>query len=658
MRRFLLASALLAMPSALHAWVPPTPEELHMKAPVEDPGAHAVYLSWDELDSDELNDHNITVRLKVLTPEGVKRYADVEIGTPERRFAIEAVEARTIHEDGTVIPFTGKPFVKTLRRRGEGYKATVFSMPDVQPGSILEYHYRIAYDDRLLIPAHWYVQQEAYVLHAHYVFRPFKPTGSHFVTTDHGQISRGLFYISNLPKDAAIAPDNGSGHAYYELTVNKVPGLPDEEALPPIRSFSYRMLFYYAAQLNQNEYWATEGKFMSHDMNAFATAGPKLKAEVAALTAPTDTPEVKARKLYAAVMKLENTDYTRSRSRGEETAEGLRPVKTAEDVWVRARGTGEELALVYLAILRTAGLQAYGMRVTNRDRNLFVPEYIDVSQLDDTVVIANLNGKEVYLDPGARFCPFGQLAWRHSFAAGVRQTEKGTAIADAGPLDYRDSAVKRIAVLGIKDDGTGAGTLTLSYTGQEAMLLRQRETGEDAADTKQRFEDQARRMLPGGMNLHVISIKNLDDGEKPLEIVFGVNGAIATASGHRLLLSESLLRGNAEERFTAPTRKNGVYFHYPYAETDVVQLQLPNSLKLEAVPADQKGSAMGVLAYTLQVKNTGNIVQMTRTMAEGAVLVPATDYSKLREFFGSLRAADENQLLLQRTEGTTSAAAH
>ena len=65
----LALAPVLALPLALYAlpWPLPTPQELTMTAPPEDPGASAVYLSFDEDDSDQYNVHTITVRLKVLT---------------------------------------------------------------------------------------------------------------------------------------------------------------------------------------------------------------------------------------------------------------------------------------------------------------------------------------------------------------------------------------------------------------------------------------------------------------------------------------------------------------------------------------------------------------------------------------------------------------
>lgn len=627
-----------------------------MTAPAEDPEAKAVYLDFDENDNDMRNDHVITVRLKILTQAGVTRYSDIEPAMTGRHFAIEDVQARTIHSDGTVIPFKGHPFIKTIKQNGETYKATVFSMPDVQVGSILEYTYRLTYDDRMLLPARWYLQHDAYALHEQYRFTPFDTTGSHYVTIDHGQISRGLSYIGRLPKDAKLVAANGNGHNYYELTVTNVPALPDEEYLPPIDSLSYRELFYYAAELNSKDYWATEGKYISKDINSFATAGARMKTDVQTLIAASDAPDVKAKKLYVAVMKLENTDYTRQRSQAEEQAQGLHPIKTAEDVWERKRGSSDAIALTYLAMLRAAGIKAYGMEVTNRDHNMFEEEFPDTSQLNGVIVIASLNGKDVFLDPGSQFCPYGMLAWEHSFARGLRQIDGGgMEITQAAPLDFKQTSLMRVAILSLTPTGEASGTVSLTYTGEEAMMLRQREVGEDPADTNHHLEETLRRMLPGGMQLHVIKIDNLDDSEKPLSIVYGVNGPVATVTGHRLLVQEALLRQDEREQFTSATRKNAVYFHYPYLANDVVVLHLDEGVKLEALPKPEKALALGSMAYTLDATSTGETVRISRSVGVNAVILTVPDYPQLRQFFGDLHAADENQVLFTREAGAAAA---
>ena len=53
------------------------------------------------------------------------------------------IHARTIHPDGSIVNFDGKIVEKTTAKaNGLQYVAKTFTLPDVRPGSIIEYRYR------------------------------------------------------------------------------------------------------------------------------------------------------------------------------------------------------------------------------------------------------------------------------------------------------------------------------------------------------------------------------------------------------------------------------------------------------------------------------------------------------------------------------------
>src|ERR1700758_4879695 len=107
-----LASIGLFAPAACaEQWTQPTAEELSMTSQPQVPGAPAVYLDREEKTVDSLHSYSEYVRIKVLT-EGGKKYANVELkyrAGGAIGFSVTDVQGRTIHPDGTVIPFTGKP---------------------------------------------------------------------------------------------------------------------------------------------------------------------------------------------------------------------------------------------------------------------------------------------------------------------------------------------------------------------------------------------------------------------------------------------------------------------------------------------------------------------------------------------------------------------
>src|SRR5580658_8543428 len=166
---FLLCSLLCVLPAVAADFQQPTPEELKMTSDPAAPDAAAVYFFRQETTDDKLHIHSLYARIKILTEKG-KEYGDVEIPAYEgRTFSIHAVQGRTIHSDGTVIPFTGKPIEKLLLKQGDRRVITkVFSLPDVQVGSIVEYEYILAYDDNVASSPRWFIQQPLYVHKAHY----------------------------------------------------------------------------------------------------------------------------------------------------------------------------------------------------------------------------------------------------------------------------------------------------------------------------------------------------------------------------------------------------------------------------------------------------------------------------------------------------------
>ncbi len=94
-------------------------------------------------------------------------FGDIEIPYQAGSYNIRGITGRTIHSDGTVIPFTGKPYDKLLVKEGkERVMAKVFSMPDVQVGSIVEYRWILGYDDGIRRSPSWQIQQRVPMLKA------------------------------------------------------------------------------------------------------------------------------------------------------------------------------------------------------------------------------------------------------------------------------------------------------------------------------------------------------------------------------------------------------------------------------------------------------------------------------------------------------------
>src|SRR5258707_14411905 len=142
-----------------------TPEELAMKSAPMAPGASAVILDWVQRKDDVDFKESEYVRIKIFTNEG-KKYGDIEIPYVPKYWDLRHVEARVTRADGTIVGFNGKMYDKTVVKTGGIHVVSkTFAVPDLQPGSILEYRYDAVQREKYLFDSPFTLQHTLPVLH-------------------------------------------------------------------------------------------------------------------------------------------------------------------------------------------------------------------------------------------------------------------------------------------------------------------------------------------------------------------------------------------------------------------------------------------------------------------------------------------------------------
>jgi hypothetical protein len=626
----------------------PTKEELQMTADPKAPGAAAVYLYREETTDDNLHFHSLYVRLKILTEKG-KELATVRIPYESNNFKVADIRGRTIHSDGTVIPLTAKPSDLTdVKTKDYQENTMVFTLPSVEVGSILEYRLQERYDDSMVSSPFWNVQQPYYVHKAHCMFSPSQH--SYGITNSHGDNLSRLMWMVHAGPDAKVIADSRN---HYTFDVTDVPAIPSDDWMPPLNSVNWRVQFYYTQYATSGEFWQNEGKRWDKETDRFANPTKTLQQAASGMVAAGDTDEVKARKIYAAVMKLDNTHFSRSKSEAERKKEKLKEIKGAEDVWKQQSGSANEIALLYIALARAAGLKVYPMQVVNRDDAIFDPTYMTTYQLDDYIAIVNIGGKEVFLDPGQKECPFGLLHWKHTMAGGLRGSEKGPEYGVTESSTYKQTMVSRVADLTIDTDGTVKGVVRFVMSGEEALRWRQKALKNDADEVKKQFNEAIRGDIPDGVQADFDHFLGLDDYDANLIGVVNVSGNMGAATGKHFFLPGLFFESRAKHPFVAEDKRTiAVDVHYPKLEGDDVTYRLPAGYTVESSPTATNISWPD--HALLKIKSTMNAttLNVSRTIAYNFTLLDPRDYSNLHDFYQKVATADQQQLVLTRAAAT------
>ncbi len=620
-------------PFVLHAqFQPPNPDELKMTSDPKAPGADAVYLDFEENDSDARQSHNYYARIKVLTEKG-KEAATVEIPYYGGAYSIGSVSGRTIHPDGTIVPLNVKPedllVVKTDEAR---LQKKVFTMPSVEVGSVLEFTYQLRENAQFYwhFARDWDVQQKYFIHKAHFFFEPWQDAY--------------MIYWPHLPPGAPVKVDVAGR---FTLDITDVPPLPDEGWMPPIESLRYRVLFYFGRVSSADEFWSAQAKVWSKDIDHFAEPTKTLNDAVAGLVSPSDGDLVKAQKLYAAVEALDNTDYTRRKSESERHELKLKAVKRAEDTWTQKSGNSNEIALLYLSMLRAAGLTAYATTVVDRKHAIFDPSYLSLDQLNITLVILSTGGKEILLDPGEKMCPFGTVNWRHSGAEGLRQSAGGPGRAETPLQTFGSNTIKRTGEIAIDPHGAITGTLQIVMTGQEALLWRQWALEVDPVEVKKQFDSSLEEIVPQGVEAHVDHFLGLDQPDSLLMAVVKVSGTPGAGTAKRLILPGFFFETREHEPFVNQERRlEPVDMQFASQVSDQLIYNLPQGAAVEGAPQDAKVSWENHAIYIVKSKSDPGQITIARVLARAFTLAKPEEYEDLRGFYQKVAAADQGQLVL------------
>ena len=582
-------------------------------------------------------------RIKILSDAGMK-YANVSVQPLFRRnFNVENVQGRTLHPDGSVVPFSGQVFEKeVVRTRHFQYTSHVFTMPDVTVGSIIEYQYTLRwstnfFQTRFAIPwSEWDIQGDLFQRSAHFEFRPSREDlFSYKVQGEH------------LPPGTSFNQDKS--HHLITLDLKDIPPLETEPYMLPRSEVAMRVLFFYntASFDTVEEYWKQTGRMWREHVENFMDQKRALGGVVERVTSASDAPEVKLRKLYDYVQSFENSTFEDSKSEKEAKKLHLVTNATVEEVLRQKYGSRTDINRTFVALARRAGIDATVIAVTERDEAVLHREWPAFGQLDYEIALAKVNGAAIYLDPGSPFCPFGILPWEDTGVAGL-QLDKNvpTWVTLPAPVPA-DAKVSRSANLTLEEDGTLRGQVVVTYTGEEAFLKRLRVRNEDEVAKRKTMDSTLQSWLPTKASIHLVSVNDWTSSSEPLVATYEVTlPDFASHAGRRWILPASIFAGAYKNPFVATQRSQGVLMHYAYQHSDNVTITIPKTLEVESLPkkdATQNVIARSAAEYSAQ----DGKLHFTREFEWKSVGVEQKYYPALRQYLQTVQAGASDQVVLR-----------
>ncbi len=655
-----IASVLPLRAQSSEEWLPITSADRQFKQVPQDPGAAAVELYYADFRDDNRQHQFIYHRIKVLAESG-RKYANVQIAVP-LQYTVTGIQARTVHPDGKIAEFTGKPYERILSTwRDERFIARTFTFPEVTVGSILEYKYQLSWEKNLP-DAVWTVQHSLYTVKERFSLRPYRgPLRTRHVA-DQTQLS---YVFSNLP--AGVSPkDKGDA---VEMTAENVPAFEAEPYMPPEGDFKAEVRFFYGGREIESPevFWADLGRQWYAAAEHFIGSRPEIKAAAEQTIGAESDAESRLKKLYARVLEIRNLSFERARIRIEDKKEDLKSNESVTDVLTRGYGYRNEIAELFAALARAAGFDAELLRASSRRDHVFNSRLLSEEQLNVEIVRVNINGAPLYLDPGTRFCPFGMVAWDYTSTAALKLDKNGGEFVVVPTTAADKNVVRRTADLALNHDGSAQGDLIVEFKGNDALEHRLSALNTDEAGRQQMLEEEIAGELPVGSFVHLEDVAGWNSGEEPLVAHFSIAAPrFAQQAAKRWLVPATLFQsslpgsnsfgakpfGEKAGVFSSTTRKYPFYFPYTYEQVDRVSLQLPPEYSVQLLPDGQDVKLPSTRFLTTRSASAAGLEE-TRALVVNSIYFKPEDYGSLKHFFERLKSADEEQVVISAKQAAS-----
>jgi hypothetical protein len=416
--------------------------------------------------------------------------------------------------------------------------------------------------------------------------------------------------------------------------------------MPPEEAVKVWGWLYYSkdAETDPGKYWKLYGQDMYWRMMAEIRPTQALHKVIDTITLPTDSAEDKVERVYSYLQ-----NEIRNVTDAEFDPEKLKRSTTADETLKRRYGTARDINRLFVAMLRTAGLDARVGELTTRDENFFHRTFADSFQFNSEVAAVMSPGREPkFFDPGTPGCPSGLLSWEKEGVPALVYDKESPEFITTPVSAAGCNVAAQTLIVKLLPDGRSDVKAVLELGGQRALEVRTAIKGRSPEDQRSILASKLRDSGPASaIDESSIKVTGADGWEGPVKISYGFIAPLFAPPTKYFLLRPALLAHKDESLLTSPRRTNSVYFPYPWSEEDRIEIQLPDGLTPEQLP-DDVNLNIGVGSYRSSYTHEKDRIVFTRNLTVNGFIVTPQQYQTLKSFFDRAHEGDRGVLFLKR----------
>jgi len=507
------------------------------------------------------------------------------------------------------------------------YSALVFSFPNVKPGCIIEYKYRLTSASVSDFPD-WYFQSDL-------------PTRYSELDTNIPDI---LTYkrLPNLHLPYVV-DKTSSSNTHTEAMAN-IPSLKDEPYMGARNDNSERILFqllsiripgYFMPNFQDSWKKVGENRINNEDFGGQLNrklAGEELIINKAKLLKTNDEKIAYIFNEVKNTMKW-NDSYDISSTDGTPKA------------WEKKVGNSAEINIILYHLLKKSGLTVYPMMVSTRKNGRINPAYPSVYQFNSMIAYIPVDSAKYYaLDATSKYNLYNKVPdnFLNSFGFYIDDTNK---IYDLSFLQEPDP-VRQVVLLTaeIKPDGKMSGSADISSFSYNKI----RYTKKYKTDGEKKYNDYLREDN-NSLKISGLTFEDMDVDTLPLRQKLNFNLDLTGSDENYIYFNSNLFTGLKNNPFLAENRFTDIDFGYRdnYAITGL--FKIPAGYKIDAMP---KSISMaipdGSVTFKRMVAEQEGSVMVRFSIDHKKSMYFKENYPEFREFCKKMYDMLNEQIVLKK----------
>ena len=602
----------------------PGPEEYPEAAAIVllDEGTMEIYGSG-EVRMSTFERHRI---VKVLSQAG-QHYANVVIPY-STGMDIENIQGRTISPDGTITPVKDADIFDVSLYPNyiffSDQRARLFTLPAVENGSVLEYRYRLRVSGHTFWHS-WNFQDRVPTLLSRFTL----------LGPAEYPITPKLYGISIIPAGTRV-PAGFKQSTVWEA--RDVPHLQTEFGMPATREVEARLAIAPLGFVT----WNDVAKWYNGLAAPRSTAGPRIKAVVARITADAPNDRAKLRRIFEWVQQ-------QVRYMAVEIGIGGYQPHGAEDVCTKLYGDCKDMSTLLCSMGHEAGIDIRQALVSTWQNGKPDTTLATPLQFNHAIAYAPSVDGGIWMDATEKWCRFGELPWFDQGLSVLLVDKEGTGRIVTTPRTNAGENLSR-EIWDVRLDSTGGALVRgeTSFTGLRAIEERNDISDLNATDRRRWMENYLARRCPGALldSVHVEGLHPVGETLR-MQYVFRTS-MFAVRGGSGLVMHPGRISAlGLSEYFRSPSRALPVRFRFGTREELALTVHLPQGWGVGAPElADSLKSEFGAAYWTCRTE--GPVLRWHSGHTFTGDEIPSARFVQFQAFLDAMQYRDMKGIAVER----------